>query len=72
MQNLRDYCAGPSHVLPTSGTARFFSALGVYDFQKRSSIINCSPQGAHKLASTAAELARMSIFRLMPYRQSID
>ena len=55
---LGDYCAGPSHVLPTSGTARFFSALGVYDFQKRSSIINCSPQGAHKLASTAAEIAR--------------
>ena len=55
---LGDYCAGPSHVLPTSGTARFFSALGVYDFQKRSSIINCSPLGAHKLASTAAELAR--------------
>ena len=57
-ESLGDYCAGPSHVLPTSGTARFFSALGVYDFQKRSSIINCSPQGAHKLASTAAELAR--------------
>ena len=57
-ESLGDYCAGPSHVLPTSGTARFFSALGVYDFQKRSSIIKCSPQGAHKLASTAAELAR--------------
>jgi histidinol dehydrogenase len=55
---LGDYCAGPSHVLPTSGTARFFSALGVYDFQKRSSIINCSAAGAHKLAATAAELAR--------------
>jgi len=55
---LGDYCAGPSHVLPTSGTARFFSALGVYDFQKRSSIINCSPEGAHELAATAAELAR--------------
>jgi len=55
---LGDYCAGPSHVLPTSGTARFFSALGVYDFQKRSSIINCSPAGANKLAITAAELAR--------------
>lgn len=55
---LGDYCAGPSHVLPTSGTARFFSALGVYDFQKRSSIINCSPSGASKLAATAAELAR--------------
>lgn len=55
---LGDYCAGPSHVLPTSGTARFFSALGVYDFQKRSSIINCSPSAANKLGKTAAELAR--------------
>lgn len=55
---LGDYCAGPSHVLPTSGTSRFFSALGVYDFQKRSSIINCSAEGASKLAATAAELAR--------------
>lgn len=55
---LGDYCAGPSHVLPTSGTARFYSALGVYDFQKRSSIINCSAVGANKLAGTAAELAR--------------
>lgn len=55
---LGDYCAGPSHVLPTSGTARFFSALGVYDFQKRSSIINCSYAGAHRLAETAAQLAR--------------
>ncbi|HBW84625.1 MAG TPA: histidinol dehydrogenase [Gammaproteobacteria bacterium] len=55
---LGDYCAGPSHVLPTSGTARFFSALGVYDFQKRSSIVNCSAEGAHRLAETASELAR--------------
>ena len=55
---LGDYCAGPSHVLPTSGTARFFSALGVYDFQKRSSILNCSPSAASKLAVTASELAR--------------
>ena len=55
---LGDYCAGPSHVLPTSGTARFFSALGVYDFQKRSSIIFSSKQGASTLANTAAELAR--------------
>ena len=55
---LGDYCAGPSHVLPTSGTAKFFSVLGVYDFQKRSSIIKCSPSGANKLAITAAELAR--------------
>ncbi|MCP5345537.1 MAG: histidinol dehydrogenase [Gammaproteobacteria bacterium] len=55
---LGDYCAGPSHVLPTSGTARFFSALGVYDFQKRSSVINCSPAGAARIAGTAATLAR--------------
>ncbi len=55
---LGDYCAGPSHVLPTSGTARFFSALGVYDFQKRSSIIHCSREGAATLAGIASELAR--------------
>jgi len=55
---LGDYCAGPSHVLPTAGTARFFSALGVYDFQKRSSLINCSPEGAASIAGTAARLAR--------------
>jgi len=54
---LGDYCAGPSHVLPTSGTARFFSPLGVYDFQKRSSIINCSPAGALTLAPVAETLA---------------
>jgi histidinol dehydrogenase len=54
---LGDYCAGPSHVLPTSGTARFFSALGVYDFQKRSSIIHCSREGAATLAGIASELA---------------
>ena len=55
---LGDYCAGPSHVLPTSGSAKFFSALGVYDFQKRSSIINCSEAGAQVLAGTASILAR--------------
>ena len=55
---LGDYCAGPSHVLPTSGTARFSSALGVPDFQKRSSIIHCSAEGAATLAVTAAELGR--------------
>ena len=55
---LGDYCAGPSHVLPTSGTARFSSALGVPDFQKRSSIIHCSAEGAAALAPTAAELGR--------------
>lgn len=54
---LGDYCAGANHVLPTSGTARFASPLGVYDFQKRTSIINCSPEGARNLAKTAAVLA---------------
>ena len=54
---LGDYCAGPCHVLPTSGTARFFSPLGVYDFQKRSSIIQCSPEGAATLAPIAETLA---------------
>ncbi|MCC7184362.1 MAG: histidinol dehydrogenase, partial [Rhodocyclaceae bacterium] len=55
---LGDYCAGPNHVLPTSGTARFSSPLGVYDFQKRSSIIRMSRQGAEALAGVAATLAR--------------
>ncbi len=55
---LGDYCAGPNHVLPTSGTARFSSPLGVYDFQKRSSLINCSQVGSDKLARTASVLAR--------------
>jgi histidinol dehydrogenase len=53
-----DYCAGPNHVLPTSRTARFSSPLGVYDFQKRSSLIMCSAQGAAKLGETASVLAR--------------
>jgi histidinol dehydrogenase len=55
---LGDYCAGPSHVLPTSTTARFSSPLGVYDFQKRSSVINCSAAGANALGPLAAGLAR--------------
>lgn len=55
---LGDYCAGPNHVLPTSGTARFSSPLGVYDFQKRSSVIFCSPEGSSALADTASTLAR--------------
>ncbi|HSP59393.1 MAG TPA: histidinol dehydrogenase [Halomonas sp.] len=55
---LGDYCAGPNHVLPTSGTARFSSPLGVYDFQKRSSIIHCSPEGASELGRVASILAR--------------
>lgn len=53
-----DYCAGPNHVLPTSGTARFSSPLGVYDFQKRSSIIYCSPEGSKSLAQAADVLAQ--------------
>ena len=55
---LGDYCAGPNHVLPTSGTARYSSPLGVYDFQKRSSIIHCSAAGASELGKTASVLAR--------------
>ena len=52
-----DYLAGPSHVLPTFGTARFASPLGVYDFQKRSSVIRLSPEGASALAGPADLLA---------------
>ena len=55
---LGDYCAGPNHVLPTSGTARFSSPLGVYDFQKRSSLIMFSPEGASKMGKVASVLAR--------------
>jgi len=54
---LGDYCAGPNHVLPTSRTARFSSPLGVYDFQKRTSMIEVSVEGARKLGAIAAELA---------------
>ncbi len=56
-ESLGDYCAGPNHVLPTSGTARFSSPLGVYDFQKRSSLIEVSEEGAQSLGKIAAELA---------------
>jgi histidinol dehydrogenase len=56
-ESLGDYCAGPNHVLPTSGTARFSSPLGVYDFQKRSSLIQVSEQGAQTLGSIASTLA---------------
>ena len=56
-ESLGDYCAGPNHVLPTSGTARFSSPLGVYDFQKRSSLIEVSEAGAQALGRIAAELA---------------
>ena len=55
---LGDYCAGPNHVLPTSRTARYSSPLGVYDFQKRSSLIMCSEDGASELGKTASTLAR--------------
>jgi len=56
-ESLGDYCAGPNHVLPTSGTARFSNPLGVYDFTKRSSLIEVSADGAQKLGVVAAELA---------------
>ncbi len=55
---LGDYCAGPNHVLPTGRTARFSSPLGVYDFQKRSSVLNVSPEAARALGPVAATLAR--------------
>jgi histidinol dehydrogenase len=57
-ESLGDYCAGPNHVLPTAGTARFSSPLGVYDFQKRTSLIMCSQAGARTLSRTASVLAR--------------
>src|SRR5690606_32589634 len=55
---LGDYCAGPNHVLPTSGTARFSSPLGVYDFQKRTSLIQVSAAGASRMGETASILAK--------------
>ena len=55
---LGDYCAGPNHVLPTARTARFSSPLGVYDFQKRSSMIMCTDESVSSLAGTASILAR--------------
>ncbi len=57
-ESLGDYCAGPSHVLPTSGTARFSSPLGVYDYQKRSSVIEISAGGARNIGGIASILAR--------------
>jgi histidinol dehydrogenase len=57
-ESLGDYCAGPNHVLPTAGTARFSSPLGVYDFQKRTSLIEVSERGAASLGPIAAVLAR--------------
>jgi histidinol dehydrogenase len=56
-ESLGDYCAGPNHVLPTSGSARFASPLGVYDFQRRSSLIGVSEAGAHLLGDVAAKIA---------------
>jgi histidinol dehydrogenase len=56
-ESLGDYCAGPNHVLPTARTARFSSPLGVYDFQKRTSLIRVSPAGARTLGEVAARLA---------------
>ena len=56
-ESLGDYCAGPNHVLPTAGSARFASPLGVYDFQRRSSLIEISPEGARSLGEVAATLA---------------
>jgi len=52
-----DYCAGPNHVLPTSRAARFSNPLGVYEFQKRTSLIECTPEGAKVLAPIAARIA---------------
>ncbi len=57
-ESLGDYCAGPNHVLPTSGTARFSSPLGVYDFQKRTSMVRVSEQGAQSIGKKASVLAR--------------
>ncbi len=69
-ESLGDYCAGPNHVLPTSRTARFSSPLGVYDFQKRSSIIKVSAAGANTLGKVAATLARSE--GLEAHAQSAD
>ena len=67
---LGDYCAGPNHVLPTARTARFFSPLGVYDFQKRSSIIKTTADGSAHLGVTAALLARAE--RLTAHARSAE
>lgn len=69
-ESLGDYCAGPNHVLPTSRTARFSSPLGVYDFQKRSSLIQVSREGAQTLGKVAATLARAE--SLEAHAQSAD
>jgi histidinol dehydrogenase len=75
-ESLGDYCAGPNHVLPTSGTARFSSPLGVYDFQKRSSLIEVSEAGAQQLGTDGRRAglwrrlqahARAAELRLSPF-----
>ncbi|MDS4016171.1 MAG: histidinol dehydrogenase [Candidatus Accumulibacter sp.] len=75
-ESLGDYCAGPNHVLPTSGSARFSSPLGVYDFQKRSSLIRVSQRAAHALGDIAATLAYgeglAAHARAAEYRQEHD
>lgn len=67
---LGDYCAGPNHTLPTSGTARFSSPLGTYDFQKRSSLIMCTPESASELGKTASVMARAE--RLTAHARSAE
>ncbi len=69
-ESLGDYCAGPNHVLPTARTARFSSPLGVYDFQKRTSLIRVSPQGAQTLGRIASRLAQGE--RLPAHAQSAE
>jgi histidinol dehydrogenase len=69
---LGDYCAGPNHVLPTSGSARFSSPLGVYDFQKRTSLIKVSRAGAQTLGRIASTLAHGEVCRHTPSRPSSD
>ncbi len=75
-ESLGDYCAGPNHVLPTSGTARFSSPLGVYDFQKRTSMLNISRQGAQAIGAHASVLARGESLtahaRSAEYRLDVD
>ncbi len=75
-ESLGDYCAGPNHVLPTSGTARFSSPLGVYDFQKRTSMLNISRQGAQTIGAQASVLARGESLtahaRSAEYRLDVD
>jgi len=78
-ESLGDYCAGPNHVLPTSGTARFSSPLGVYDFQKRSSVVDCSQAGAATLSGIASLIARAEGLtaharsaEFRGYRQKVD